>query len=107
MAEEKVSQKKGEMSRNDLRRLRRLDLLELLLAEREENERLKEEMRQQEIEMQELKCKLEDRRICISKAGSMAEAALALNHIFEDADAAAKQFLDSIREKTEDCSNKN
>lgn len=107
MAEEKVSQEKGEMRRNDLRRLRRLDLLELLLAEREENERLREEMRQQEIKMQELKCKLEDRRIRISKAGSMAEAALALNHIFEDADAAAKQFLDSIREKTEDYSNKN
>jgi hypothetical protein len=33
----------------------------------------------------------------VSEAGSLAEAALKINHVFEAADAAAQQYLDSIR----------
>ena len=104
VTEEKASREEREIGRKDLRHLRRLDLLELLLAEREENERLRKEIQDQDMKLQELKSKLEDRKLRISKAGSMSEAALALNHIFEDADAAAKQYLDSLRENTKDCS---
>lgn len=93
---------KNEMNREDLRRLRRLDLLELLLVEREENDRLREKIQEQKKTIQELDRKLEDRNFHISKVGSMAEAALALNHIFEDADAAAQQFLENLRENAEE-----
>ena len=42
--------------------------------------------------------KLEDRRILIEKSGSIAEAALRLNEVFEAAQAAADQYLENIRE---------
>ena len=44
----------------------------------------------------ELEEKLKDREICIEKAGNIAQAALELNHIFEDAQAAADQYLESL-----------
>ena len=42
---------------------------------------------------------LERRKIAITTSGSLAEAALKLNGIFEAADQAAAQYLDSLREQ--------
>lgn len=42
---------------------------------------------------------LEQRKIAITTSGSMVEAALKLNGIFEAADQAAAQYLDSLREQ--------
>lgn len=42
---------------------------------------------------------LERRKIAIATSGSLAEAALKLNGIFEAADQAAAQYLDSLRER--------
>lgn len=74
----------------DLKRLKRADLLELLLREHRENERLRAELEQAQRQ-------LADRRILLNEAGSIAEAALRLNGVFEAAEAAAAQYVDSVR----------
>ncbi len=78
------------MTKKELKRMSRLELLELLLEIDQENERLREENAR-------LTAQWNTRQIKLEKAGSIAEAALALNHIFEDAQAAADQYLESIR----------
>lgn len=79
------------MTDKELRRLSRGELLEMLLAQMEENEKLKHRLQKAEAAMV-------DRRIAISEAGTMAEAALRLNGVFEAADRAAKQYLENIRQ---------
>lgn len=78
------------MTDRELRRLSRAELLELLLAQTEENRKLKNQLRA----AQEA---LSDRRIAIDQAGTMAEAAMKLNGVFEAADQAARQYLENIR----------
>lgn len=78
------------MTDKELRRLSRRELLEMLLAETEENQRLRTRLEQAQAE-------LDSRRILLEQSGSMAEAALRLNGVFEAADRAAQQYLESIR----------
>lgn len=78
------------MTDKDLKRLSRADLLEMLLEQSKEVERLK-------LQNQKLTEQLEDRRIMIDQAGSIAEAALQLNQVFEAAQQAADQYLENIR----------
>ena len=66
------------MTERELRRLSRSDLLELLLAQRKENEQLRCMLDQAE-------AKLADRTIKINNAGSIAEASLQLSGIFNAA----------------------
>lgn len=80
----------GNLTDKELRKLSRIDLLELLLEKSRENEKLKEELEQ-------VKAQLDDRKINIEKAGSIAEAALALNGVFEAAQLAADQYLENLR----------
>lgn len=82
------------MTDKELRRLSRSELLEMLIAQTEENNRLR-------IRLEQAEAQLQDRRITIDKAGSLAEAALQLNHVFEDADRAAQQYLENIRRMAE------
>ena len=79
------------MTDKELKRLSRAELLELLLEQVEENEALR-------AEAAELKRQLADRIIVMENAGSIAEAALRLNGVFEAAEAAAKQYVDSLKE---------
>lgn len=78
------------MQDKELKRLNRSELLEMLLEQSKEVERLKEENRR-------LSEQLESRRIVIDRAGSIAEAALQLNRIFETAQQAADQYLENVR----------
>lgn len=78
------------MTERELKKLSRADLLELLLEERRENERLYEELKN-------ANKKLADRTIELEKSGSIAEAALQLNGVFAAADAAAAQYLENIK----------
>ena len=82
------------MTDQELRKLSRAELLELLLAESQENERLRGQLREAEE-------KLASRAIEIEKAGSIAEAALALNGVFETAQKAADQYLENVRRLAE------
>ena len=78
------------MTKKELKRLSRTDLLELLLQERQENETLHAEIKC-------LKEQLADRIITIQNSGSIAEASLQLNGIFDMAQRAAEQYLENIR----------
>lgn len=77
------------MNNKELKRMSRTELLELLIEQMEENEKLRAEL--------ESKTRLlNERQITLQKAGSIAKAALELNKIFEAADAAAKQYVESV-----------
>lgn len=78
------------MTDKELRRLSRAELLEMLLAQTEENERLRKRL-------VEVERSLDDRRIEASRAGSLAEASLRLNGVFRAADEAANQYLENVR----------
>lgn len=78
------------MTSRELRRLGRRDLLELLIRQEQQNEKLRARVS----ELEEL---LSDRSIAIENCGTMAEAAMVLNSVFESADKAAAQYLESIK----------
>jgi transposase-like protein len=82
------------MTDRELRKLKRAELLEMLLDSRKENEELKRQLREANI-------KLNDRRIMLDKAGSIAEAALQLNDVFELAQKAADQYLENVKKIVE------
>lgn len=77
------------MRNKDLKHLSRGDLLEMLLELSRENEKL-------QAETGELRAKLEKRTIAMDNCGSLAEAALLLNGVFEAADAACSQYRESL-----------
>lgn len=83
------------MTDEELRKLKRADLLELLVAQGKENEALQEKLRQAE-------AALWDRQIQLDEAGNIAEAALRLSGVFEAAQKASDQYLESIRKKHEE-----
>lgn len=78
------------MTDRELKKLRRADLLEILVAQSREIERLQQELEQ-------AKQQAANRAIEIDHAGTLAEAALRLNEVFSGADAAAQQYLENIQ----------
>ncbi len=78
------------MINKDLRKLSRKQLLELLLKQTERADQLEQLL-------SETEKKLEDKVIIKKEAGSIAEAALVLNGVFEAAEAAAAQYLENIK----------
>ena len=78
------------MTDKELRRLSRTDLLELLLAQRRENEQLR-------CILDQTQAQLADRTIQIDKAGSIAEASLQLSGIFNAAQDSCKYYMDNIK----------
>ena len=77
------------MTQKELKKLSRAELLELLLEQTKEVERLREELAQVRAEM-------EQRRIRINQTGDLAQAVLAVNGVMEAAQAAAAQYLENI-----------
>lgn len=80
------------MTDQQLRKLSRKNLLKLLLEQEKARVALEEEL-------QATKAELEKKRLCIENAGSLAEAALQLNGVFEAAQAAAQQYQDNVKEQ--------
>ena len=77
------------MSSKELRRLSRAELLEILIAQTKENDKLKAQLRETEE-------KLSDKTLKIGSAGSIAQAALQINGVFEAAQRAADQYLENV-----------
>lgn len=78
------------MTDKEVRRLGKLQLLQII--------------RNQEIELlalqkkvDELQKQLDERRLMMEKAGSIAEAAMQINKVMEAAQKAADQYLESVR----------
>lgn len=77
------------MTDKQLRRLSRIELLEMLIQHSKEITRLQEQLE----EAHEL---LEDKYIAIDNAGSIAEASLQINGVFSAAQLAADQYLQNV-----------
>lgn len=82
------------MTDKELQKLKRADLLEILVEQGKEIEKLR-------AEIETLEKKLNDRTICIDKAGTIAEASFQLNGVFEAAHAASAQYLENIQHLSE------
>lgn len=78
------------MTARELKKLTRTELLEMLLQQVEENESLRREL-------EEARAALTDRSIVHETSGSIAEAALKLSGVFDQAQQAADDYLESIR----------
>ena len=78
------------MTEKELHKLKRGELLEMMLAQSREIDALR-------ARVSELEEKLADREIRIRESGSIAEAALKINGIFEAAQAAADQYMENVR----------
>lgn len=83
------------MTERELKKLTRNDLLEMMLSLSKENEELRKQLK-------EANEKLEDRRIAVEEAGSLAEAAFRLNGVFEAAQATCEQYIQNIRLRHEE-----
>ena len=80
------------MTDRELKKLTRAELLEMLLAQTKERQRLEEEL-------EKVKAALAEKELKVASAGSIAEAALALNGVFEAAQKAADQYLENVKQR--------
>ena len=78
------------MTDKELKKLSRAELLEMLIAQSKRADELQEKLNQAEEE-------LNSRQLKVDEAGSIAEASLRLNGVFEAAQAASEQYLENIR----------
>ena len=78
------------MADRALKKLSRAELIDIIYALKEREDDLS-------AQVAALEEKLAQREIQISRAGSIAEAALAINRVFEQAQAAAEDYLLSVR----------
>lgn len=82
------------MTDKELRHMSRKELLEMLIAQIEKNEKL-------HLENESIKMELQDKQIAIENAGSIADAALQLNGVFEAAQKAADQYIENLSQMHE------
>ena len=82
------------MTEKELKRLSRTDLLEMLIDQSAELQALRERCAAAEEA-------LEKRNMNLNQAGSIAEAALRVNGVFEAAQAAASQYVENIKRLNE------
>ncbi len=101
------------MTEKEIKSLSRLELLNILVEQGKENdllkanleelksnlEELKAELEEKKIENEEIKEKFKNFEIELNESGTMAEAALKMNYIFESADKAARKYLYTIKKQ--------
>lgn len=78
------------MTDKEIKRLRRAELIEIIYEFQKNQDIL-------QTQVNNLRAALSERQIKIRESGSIAEAALRINEVFEKAQAAADQYLDSIK----------
>ena len=71
------------MNNLDIKKFKKTDLMKILIDQAEEIEFLKN--------------KLDEKIILLENSGSIADAALKLNNIFENAQSAADQYVESVK----------
>lgn len=82
------------MTEKELRKLSRLELVEMLIEQSTEVIRLNKEL-------DEANKKLKERIIICEETGNIAEAALQIDHIFEKCQKAADLYLESVKKRVE------
>lgn len=78
------------MAEKELKKMNRTELVEIIYALQQREEELKKE----NAVLQE---KLNDRIVKIEQSGSIAEAVIVLNNIFQNAQNTADQYIESVR----------
>ena len=87
------------MTDKELKRLNRRELVDIIYE-------LQKKDAERENEIERLQAALAQKELAVSEAGSIAEAALKVNGVFEAAQAAANQYLLSIRAANADVTEK-
>ena len=82
------------MTEKELLKLKKSELLEIMLAQSKEIDKLR-------AQLAKAKAQLAERNIAIKESGSIAEASLKLNKVFEEAQKAADQYVENVKMKTE------
>lgn len=80
------------MMKQDLKKLSRSELIEVIYQ-------LKKQEQELQAQLETLQAALQDRKLKTERVGSIAEAALAITDIFEQAQAAADAYLAEIRSR--------
>lgn len=83
------------MTDKELRKLRRNELFEIMLAQGREIDLLKQKIA-------DLEAALESREIRIQEAGSIAEAAVGLSAVFEEAQRAADLYVENVKRQMQE-----
>ena len=79
------------MCRSNFRRLKRIELYEIMLAQSKEIDRLRDELAKANE-------KLENQEIKLANAGSIAEASLSLTKAFEESQRAADLYFKNVKQ---------
>lgn len=82
------------MTDRELKKLNRAELLEILVEQSKQIEELNAQNEQ-------LKQELSDKQLMINEAGSIAQASMELNHVFQAAQSAADQYLLNVKNMTD------
>jgi TusA-related sulfurtransferase len=89
-----------EFSQNkELRKLKKSELLEIMLKQGEEIDSLRARVKELEAEVAEKQAEMERHEFEIKKFGSIAEASLQVTNIFQEAEKAAKIYLENLRRR--------
>ena len=88
------------MKEKDLRRLKRVELLDMLIEQGRLVDAQAEEITKLKEEVEELNRKLEERKVDLENTGSIAEASLRIAKVFMAAEDAAKIYLENLKEKS-------
>ena len=91
----KDSKSADEQDEPDISKLKKHEILGIMLAQSKEIDRLRERV-------SELEAQLEVREFEFSKIGSIAEASLAVTNIFKEAEKAAVIYIENIRRRCEE-----
>lgn len=79
------------MADKEMKHLSRAELIDIIYELQKQND-------EKDTQLQKMQAALEERTIRLANAGSIAEAALSISGVFEAAQAAADQYLTSIRD---------
>lgn len=80
------------MEKNKLRKISKKELLEIMLNQAKKIQELEQELNK-------TKAKLDSKKISIEESGSLAEASLKLNNVFENAQRAIEQYKYNVAEQ--------
>lgn len=83
------------MTDKEFKRLSRRELIDIIYELQKQNE-------EKGAQIKRIQSELDDKTIKISNAGSIAEAAISLNKVFETAQSAAEQYLESVQKAAEE-----
>ncbi len=83
----------------DLSKLKKREILEIMLKQGEEIDTLRARIKELEAEVAAKEAELQKHEFDIQKFGSIAEASLQVTNIFEEAEKAAKIYLQNLRRR--------